>query len=399
MEDLYASSSSKVPKLKALNGNIAPINTQREDHQFFLGVNRYHRPSFESYASVDSSNLENLDSTLIRYLRSGSPASASSGDAPKYRSMIGNQYYSSKSNTSGGGSFGLRSSSPLSAIENLETPPSRSPPVFKMPVKVEEDVLVMDGILVGSVPRARVTSASSDSGGSLSGSNILYRTEMCRPWEDSGSCRYGSKCQFAHGKEELRPSRFPNKNKSKAQTCKSFTSSESCTHGAKCLSVHHQVGTLIKSEQASASPIEQAAAAATAATTQTVSPFKSEQACSSCIISFASTNCSPQDNGTEVALPSVSTDKTGRASPIELAAAVATTQTVSPFKSEQASSSSGFTSTDWSPQDDAIEVVLPSSLSTDKTPSKEVVDAHLHTVLYGPIQRKRLPVFSEICPE
>lgn len=32
----------------------------------------------------------------------------------------------------------------------------------------------------------------------------LYKTELCRSWEEKGSCRYGAKCQFAHGEEELR---------------------------------------------------------------------------------------------------------------------------------------------------------------------------------------------------
>ena len=32
----------------------------------------------------------------------------------------------------------------------------------------------------------------------------LYKTELCRSWEEKGTCRYGPKCQFAHGEEELR---------------------------------------------------------------------------------------------------------------------------------------------------------------------------------------------------
>jgi tristetraprolin len=32
----------------------------------------------------------------------------------------------------------------------------------------------------------------------------LYKTELCRSWEEKGSCRYGAKCQFAHGEDELR---------------------------------------------------------------------------------------------------------------------------------------------------------------------------------------------------
>jgi hypothetical protein len=32
----------------------------------------------------------------------------------------------------------------------------------------------------------------------------LYKSELCRSWSETGSCRYGPKCQFAHGEEELR---------------------------------------------------------------------------------------------------------------------------------------------------------------------------------------------------
>jgi len=31
-----------------------------------------------------------------------------------------------------------------------------------------------------------------------------YKTELCRSWEETGYCRYGDKCQFAHGRQELR---------------------------------------------------------------------------------------------------------------------------------------------------------------------------------------------------
>lgn len=32
----------------------------------------------------------------------------------------------------------------------------------------------------------------------------MYKTRNCRSFIVSGKCRYGSKCQFAHGIEELR---------------------------------------------------------------------------------------------------------------------------------------------------------------------------------------------------
>ena len=50
-------------------------------------------------------------------------------------------------------------------------------------------------------------SASGPSSGGPSANNRklgLYKTELCRSWEEKGSCRYGPKCQFAHGEEEIR---------------------------------------------------------------------------------------------------------------------------------------------------------------------------------------------------
>lgn len=32
----------------------------------------------------------------------------------------------------------------------------------------------------------------------------LSKTELCRGWEEKGSCRYGRKRQFAHGEDEVR---------------------------------------------------------------------------------------------------------------------------------------------------------------------------------------------------
>lgn len=48
-------------------------------------------------------------------------------------------------------------------------------------------------------------STSGQSGPSANNRKLgLYKTELCRSWEEKGSCRYGTKCQFAHGEEELR---------------------------------------------------------------------------------------------------------------------------------------------------------------------------------------------------
>ena len=34
-----------------------------------------------------------------------------------------------------------------------------------------------------------------------------YKTKLCNSWEKDGSCSYGAKCNFAHGKEDLHPTK------------------------------------------------------------------------------------------------------------------------------------------------------------------------------------------------
>ncbi|PRW33819.1 Ankyrin repeat domain-containing 13C isoform B [Chlorella sorokiniana] len=66
--------------------------------------------------------------------------------------------------------------------------------------------------------------------------NPLYKTELCRSWEETGSCRYGAKCQFAHGREELRPVvRHP---KYKTEVCRTFAQSGTCPYGTRCRFIH-----------------------------------------------------------------------------------------------------------------------------------------------------------------
>jgi len=65
----------------------------------------------------------------------------------------------------------------------------------------------------------------------------LYKTELCKSWIESGTCRYGDKCQFAHGPEELRPIfRHP---KYKTEICKTFHNYGTCPYGKRCRFVHH----------------------------------------------------------------------------------------------------------------------------------------------------------------
>ncbi|KAF0296671.1 Protein TIS11 [Amphibalanus amphitrite] len=64
-----------------------------------------------------------------------------------------------------------------------------------------------------------------------------YKTELCRPFEESGQCKYGEKCQFAHGAHELRNmSRHP---KYKTDLCRTFHTTGYCPYGARCHFVHN----------------------------------------------------------------------------------------------------------------------------------------------------------------
>ncbi|THU76125.1 hypothetical protein K435DRAFT_637561, partial [Dendrothele bispora CBS 962.96] len=63
-----------------------------------------------------------------------------------------------------------------------------------------------------------------------------YKTEFCRSWEEKGSCRYGTQCQFAHGKDELQKvARHP---KYKIEICRSFWVSGFCPYGKRCCFIH-----------------------------------------------------------------------------------------------------------------------------------------------------------------
>ncbi|KAG8864858.1 hypothetical protein FRB96_003444 [Tulasnella sp. 330] len=69
----------------------------------------------------------------------------------------------------------------------------------------------------------------------------LYKTELCRSFEEKGECRYGDKCQFAHGEaEQRRVDRHP---KYKTEICRTFWVSGSCPYGKRCCFIHTELPT------------------------------------------------------------------------------------------------------------------------------------------------------------
>ncbi|XP_039598043.1 mRNA decay activator protein ZFP36L1a [Polypterus senegalus] len=76
---------------------------------------------------------------------------------------------------------------------------------------------------------------NGSAGGQVNSSR--YKTELCRPFEENGACKYGDKCQFAHGSHELRSlNRHP---KYKTELCRTFHTIGFCPYGPRCHFIHN----------------------------------------------------------------------------------------------------------------------------------------------------------------
>ncbi|CAL8273368.1 unnamed protein product [Merluccius merluccius] len=84
-------------------------------------------------------------------------------------------------------------------------------------------------------PASPLGTGGGNGGGQVNSSR--YKTELCRPFEENGACKYGDKCQFAHGMHELRSlSRHP---KYKTELCRTFHTIGFCPYGPRCHFIHN----------------------------------------------------------------------------------------------------------------------------------------------------------------
>ncbi|TBT99949.1 hypothetical protein CWI37_1161p0010 [Hamiltosporidium tvaerminnensis] len=75
----------------------------------------------------------------------------------------------------------------------------------------------------------------------------LYKTEMCRSFEETGFCKYSERCQFAHSKSELRSiQRHP---RYKTETCRTFWEEGTCPYGKRCCFIHMENKSLNKKSE------------------------------------------------------------------------------------------------------------------------------------------------------
>lgn len=63
---------------------------------------------------------------------------------------------------------------------------------------------------------------------------------MCKNWIEQGFCRYGTKCQFAHGNVEVVVKQEPVHDKYKSKMCKQFHEKAFCPYGKRCQFRHEE---------------------------------------------------------------------------------------------------------------------------------------------------------------
>ncbi|GMJ12946.1 hypothetical protein HRI_004963800 [Hibiscus trionum] len=235
---------------------------------------------------------------------------------------------------------------------------SVSPQSEKTPLKVvDEDVFVMDGVLVASDANIK------GSGSSSSGSTGFYKSEICRTWEELGHCRYGSKCQFEQGKEDVRPTCFPFRTKSEAQVYKPYASSK-----PRLLHPVTETTPILTQKDSSTKPDHPGP--------QFTTPIKPDDTIT---------------NSLSTVQPETTRSKTNFTMKPE-------TIKISPTNTVGPGTSAATAFANWSPQDDGIDATLPPPFPGE-TPSRGDINAYIDGVLYGPTTKKRLPVFSAISPE
>lgn len=66
-----------------------------------------------------------------------------------------------------------------------------------------------------------------------------YKTELCKKFAEKGFCPYGSKCRFAHGKEDLYLKVITSK-MYKQKQCNSFFHKFYCNYGSRCHFKHDE---------------------------------------------------------------------------------------------------------------------------------------------------------------
>lgn len=81
---------------------------------------------------------------------------------------------------------------------------------------------------------------SADSACEPKGTADKYKTELCKNWIENNQCRYGKKCQFAHGQDELAAYKAlaNTDDKQRTKNCRTFYQTKQCAYGSRCMFRH-----------------------------------------------------------------------------------------------------------------------------------------------------------------
>lgn len=66
---------------------------------------------------------------------------------------------------------------------------------------------------------------------------VKYKTEMCKNLRETGRCKFGSKCMFAHSEDELRQKTHINLHY-RSKKCAAFFDEGFCPYGSRCQYLH-----------------------------------------------------------------------------------------------------------------------------------------------------------------
>ncbi|XP_043919026.1 mRNA decay activator protein ZFP36L1-like [Protopterus annectens] len=128
-------------------------------------------------------------------------------------------------------------SSPSWSLSNHFSTEKMSSKLRKNPWRTERSVSMVDNQVGGLCTNNSSKISAGTARSAPPATSTRYKTELCRTFEERGTCRYGEKCQFAHGQEELRGlSRHP---KYKTELCRTYHTVGYCPYGTRCHFIHN----------------------------------------------------------------------------------------------------------------------------------------------------------------
>jgi len=69
---------------------------------------------------------------------------------------------------------------------------------------------------------------------------MSYKSILCNNFDELGECKYGSRCRFAHGMDELVKNKSNTRKRYKTIKCRNFHNKGTCKYGKKCRFIHDE---------------------------------------------------------------------------------------------------------------------------------------------------------------